>query len=263
MDASRISLIGPVEPGFQSGFEAISLIISTSSEILADQIIPESSDESSYSKYVELAHPRQSFERQQPDTPPSNASSLGKPSHSTSFPIYRFSDRRTPVANSANSHISKHVIVDDLRLLARSSPGRNDYEPCQITKVWSPNQRVILLNANDERVDADLGPIDPEAQRRLSKQAYRQKLCNNFVILGDCSRNGCPYLHDATLDQEEMKALVYHARLLPCIRGSECRLEGCWYGHTCPIKCDGGPRCMEKVHHVDRSAVKIYNAQWW
>ena len=259
MDASRISLIGPIEPGLQPGFDAIMLIAQMVPRDVIDTNSSVSDEEYSDSALGSRVY-GPPFQPQKPETPPTDKSSVATHSYGPEPPIYRFSDREAHETDGENGHDSSPVPSSFLRWPPRSLATRNGTQAALATKTWSPSQRVILLNVNGERVDADLGPIDPEAQRKLFQKNNRKKLCNNYEILGKCSQKNCTYAHDADLDEEEMKALVYRARMMPCERGSACRSSSCWYGHTCVKDCTGGPKCFKKLHEVDRTAVKISNS---
>lgn len=238
----------------QSAFNALDLITALTSRG-SPEIVSLASDEEFSSTAFDGLSMSSPVEHQTPITEKSSTAMHG---HNPSSPIYRFSDRRPRASN--------HDIGQDSSIAPNSFPdsssqpdflGNGDHAELA-TKTWGSKQRIVLLNVNNERVDADLGPVDAEAERNLFRRTNQQKLCNNYVILGKCGQAACQYAHDAGLDAKEMIALIYRARLLPCDRGSGCRFSSCWYGHMCAARCTGGPKCLQKFHDVNRTAVKVW-----
>ena len=251
VDASRISLLGASQAGLQSPFASVDLIAAMASGFPSNSF-SSASDEAFFGHFSTSP----STERQSPLTEGSSVTTLDDIS---APPIYRFPGRQT--------RCKDHTDVDGSGLepshFSSLPPSSNampiDHDPALATKTWGPKKKAVLLNVNNERVDADLGPVDPEAERNLYRLMSRQKLCNNYLLFGQCAQATlCPYAHTAGLNENEMIALVYHARTLPCERGSECRSHRCWYGHTCVPDCTGGPKCFKKLHDVDRIAVKVW-----
>lgn len=126
--------------------------------------------------------------------------------------------------------------------------------------AWTANQKIVLLNVNDERVDANLGPIDAAAAARVAERCEKTKLCNDFHLRDKCRTAGCTFAHEPRLDPKEMVVLRYKARFLICERGSSCRIADCWHGHLCPIRsCAKPTTCRFKdFHHVDKTAVTVW-----
>lgn len=128
------------------------------------------------------------------------------------------------------------------------------------TSTWNPNRAIVLLNLNDERIDAALGKLDPEAERSLRKRSEQGRPCHDFHLRGVCYTSSCPYSHEPRLTPQEMVALRHRARHLPCIKGSSCRSADCWYGHMCPHQdCSWPNTCrFRALHDMDRTAVTVW-----
>ena len=249
LDSSRISILGRLHASLQSTSDALDLIAATNSGTSPTKRDGTSAnfDQRSTSSPIKLQTPR---------TVRGNSETRLDSSASA---IYRFSEKRA----RHNNNVSGHHFPIALDHIPNSPSGSNSYANEQnsalATKTWDLEQRTVLLNVNNERVDADLGPVNPQAEKNLSRRTVWQKLCNNYVLSGQCAQaHACPYAHDGGLDGKEMVALAYRARHLPCERGSECRSSKCWYGHTCVPNCTGGSKCFKQLHHVDRTAVKVW-----
>ena len=126
--------------------------------------------------------------------------------------------------------------------------------------TWSPNQAIVLLNANDERIDDPLGKLDPEAERSLKKRTEEARPCHDFHLRGTCYTSCCAYSHEPRLTPQETIALRHRARRLPCSRGSSCRSGDCWYGHMCPqVNCYLPNTCRFRAFHdIDRNAITVW-----
>lgn len=136
------------------------------------------------------------------------------------------------------------------------------------SSTWNPNKGIVLLNLNDERIDAALGKLDPEAERSLKKRIEQCRPCHDFHLRGLCYTSSCAYSHEPRLSPQETVALRHRARRLACSRGSSCRLADCWYGHMCPQEdCSFPNTCrFRALHDMDRTAVTVWqksgNRQW-
>lgn len=128
------------------------------------------------------------------------------------------------------------------------------------SSTWNPNRGIVLLNLNDDRIDANLGKPNPDAERSLKKRAERGRLCNDFHLRGVCHASSCSYSHEPRLSPEELITLRYWARRFPCHTGSACRSPHCWYGHMCPFdSCFLPNTCRFRAHHdIDRTAVTVW-----
>lgn len=127
--------------------------------------------------------------------------------------------------------------------------------------TWAPNQKIVLLNVNDERVDGNLGPMDAEASARVAERSEQHKLCNDFHLRGKCKTMTCTYSHEPRLDPKELVVLRYKARYLLCERRSACRIPDCWHGHMCAIRnCAKPLSCrFKELHHIDKTAVTVWH----
>lgn len=128
------------------------------------------------------------------------------------------------------------------------------------SSTWNPNRAIVLLNLNDERIDAALGKLDPEAERSLRKRGEQGRPCHDYHLRGVCYTSSCAYNHEPRLSPQEMVALRHRARNLPCVKGSSCRAPDCWYGHMCPTEdCSWPNTCRFRAHHdMDRTAVTVW-----
>lgn len=151
------------------------------------------------------------------------------------------------------------------------SPSRNtsnghnsdlfSFTPAQALRTtWAPDEKIVLLNVNDERVDNNLGPIDADASVRVAERCEKNKICNDFHLRDKCLSASCTFAHAPRLDPKEMVVLKYKARYLICERGSACRIPDCWHGHMCPHRnCSRPTFCrFRHLHHVDKTAVTVW-----
>ncbi|MCJ1267955.1 hypothetical protein MMC22_007841 [Lobaria immixta] len=190
-------------------------------------------------------------EPSKPKTPLESHSLVPNGHNSTSFKSKTNGHAPSP-SQSSNGHHS------DLQQL-----NANDRIPSPtqtLPTTWAPNQRIVLLNVNDERVDSNLGPIDADASARVAERFEQQKVCNDFHLRDKCRTSGCTFSHEPRLDPKELVVLRYKARYLVCERGSACRIPDCWHGHMCSSRsCPRPVSCRFKdLHHVDKTAVKVW-----
>jgi hypothetical protein len=159
-------LLGHVQPGLQSAFDAVDLIKALTSGNPPEVVPPASDDEFSSIAFdgLSISSPAQH------QTPVTNRSSITIHGHDSSSPIYRFSDNK--------AHHSNDVIGHGSSIAPNSFPGSSsqrdvpgDGDNAELaTKTWGPKKRIVLRNVNNERVDADLGPVDGEAERNLFRR---------------------------------------------------------------------------------------------
>ena len=151
--------------------------------------------------------------------------------------------------NGGNDAASYEPTLDD----ETSAPPQN------LPANWGPNQRIVLLNLDDERVDSYLGQIDPTAATLVADRCEEQKICNDFHLRDRCWTPDCPYSHEPRLSTKELVALRYRARMLVCERGSGCRSVDCWYGHMCATESCRKTACRFKaVHDINKTAVRVW-----
>lgn len=125
---------------------------------------------------------------------------------------------------------------------------------------WNPNRGIVLLNVNDERIDADLGRPEKEAEQSVRKRHEQARMCNDFHLRNICTNPSCPFSHEPRLSPAESIALRYLARRLLCQRGSACRGAECWYGHMCLHEtCYLPNTCRFRAFHgMDHTAVTVW-----
>ncbi|KAL8922353.1 MAG: hypothetical protein Q9208_005206 [Pyrenodesmia sp. 3 TL-2023] len=71
----------------------------------------------------------------------------------------------------------------------------------------------IYLNKDEERVDEQLGTVSDRAEQNLQLRIDQEgKMCNDFHLRGDCLNPRCPYVHEPSLEGEELVALALRAR---------------------------------------------------
>ena len=130
--------------------------------------------------------------------------------------------------------------------------------------TWDSSERIVLLNINNERVDADLGKIDSKSYDSFMVGFKSEKLCHHYYLLGNCHAPECSYTHQSRLSPEEIQLLRYCVRRIACGQLSKCRRNNCIYGHLCPYEksgsCTKGRDCAFKaVHDIDRTAVTVWS----
>ena len=248
-------MLGPAKVGWGSGFNKVNLIGAISYEGLSKTKFLTSDSGSSDTALDRLSTAPPTEQQMNSAT---EKGTIAVPEDDENFPIYRFSDRKASPNNGTIGYLSgKRLRKVPMSSLVMDSPQRKF--PSLVPKTWGPDPGVVLININNERVDADLGPVDLEAARKLASWTKGQKLCHNYILLGRCAHGeSCTFTHTADLDEKEKVALMYRARQLLCARGSDCRSIKCWSGHMCAPTCKQGVGCFKKLHHVDRTAVKVW-----
>lgn len=196
---------------------------------------------------------------------------LALQSRMNDHPLSEPSKPRTPLESYsfANGHNSASPIL----MINGHSPssswntsnGHNSdlfsFAPAQsLPTTWAPNEKIVLLNVNDERVDSNLGPIDADASARVAERCEKNKICNDFHLRDKCWSASCIFAHAPRLDPKEMVVLKYKARYLKCEKGSACRIPDCWHGHMCPSRnCTRPTTCrFKELHHIDKIAVTVW-----
>ncbi|KAI8396339.1 hypothetical protein FOFC_20886 [Fusarium oxysporum] len=99
----------------------------------------------------------------------------------------------------------------------------------------------VAINADEDRLDAYLPALDPEAVCRLKALSKVRHFCNNAQLYNSCENTNCEYEH-APIDPELLPALEHLSRSVPCNRRGECRRANCVYGHVCQ-----GADCRNRV----------------
>ena len=189
---------------------------------------------------------------------------ISLPFHAVHFPSV-FRDKDLPEPKSFN----KQVKMVSLRQkeshpnhLDKTQNGFVAHSQALLEKPVFPGP--IFLNRSNERVDGPLGECSPEAWASLVNRISKQKLCNEYHLLGSCFHQMCPYSHDPPLASEQLLALAKKARQTRCFAGPQCRSGVCYSGHSCPHQpnCPKGTKCFFKgLHHIDQEIVKEHEIQ--
>ena len=129
--------------------------------------------------------------------------------------------------------------------------------------TWGPNDKAVLLNVNDQRVDAYLGEPDDEVYESMLDRMEEREFCTWHHVNGSCYNKTCKFRHEK-LSKEELVMLRIHIRgRKPCEAGSNCGRASCHRGHLCPRQpgCKQGQSCpFYKFHDVDATAVKVWRS---
>ena len=108
---------------------------------------------------------------------------------------------------------------------------------------------VIFRNAAGQRVDPPTTPIDS-----IAIWLRTQHFCNDHFLRGECPDHRCRARHDGTFNAEQLVALRFLARGLPCRYSNLCRDPDCLAGHMCPWPACRRDRCRfyGDMHVEDR-----------
>jgi hypothetical protein len=154
----------------------------------------------------------------------SGANNVAKPMKATS---------PSPVANDANGASSSWATVGKT-----AGPKNIDIAPKKTVQ-----RRCVVLNVDDERLDAPLPRGDPGAEKRfLGRTKESGKLCNSYHLTGHCpAAEYCDYHHGERLSPGEILVLKHKARSITCASRQRCRDIDCTFGHHCKF---GGKGCF-------------------
>jgi hypothetical protein len=165
-----------------------------------------------------------------------------------------------PAGNGANGPGSTHSIAPNKP--APPAASQKISIPSTTTTVAPTPQ--IRRNRFGQRVDAPI-PVPPKDEMNRIKKL---KLCNQFMLRGECTSTPGTCYHDHTkrLSPGEMTTLRYIARMAPCKLGSECDDPVCTHGHVCPQSEEGRKDCYwkencwfgENLHGLSTTPVKTY-----
>ena len=178
------------------------------------------------------------------------------------------SNNSTDKAITADTAIAKWQISagrrasEPSRSNVRNSTPISRHQLVNRHSTWGPNDKVVILNVNDERVDAYMGPIDLDVAESMLDRIEERKFCQYYHLNGKCGNKFCRYRHEPRLSKEELVYLRYHVRQLPCDSGSRCGNAYCIFGHVCPNQpgCEKGRSCpFYRVHEVDQTAVRVWH----
>ena len=139
--------------------------------------------------------------------------------------------------------------------------------PAKASSDWT-NEKKVLLNINDERVDQELGEIDHETSESMLDRIEERRFCLFYHLQDSCvthlAGKPCNYRHEPRLNEQELRFLKRESQRRPCSFGSRCRRPDCIYGHVCPHQpgCERGPTCaLYKFHEIDKTAVKVWSSE--
>jgi hypothetical protein len=91
----------------------------------------------------------------------------------------------------------------------------------KIAAEWTPGPRGL-----DPPLSVDKAALDSIRQRKENR-----RLCNQYYIRGICERSDCSFEHEYKASQEEIQAVAFLTRLLPCKDGQDCKEKDCIFGH--------------------------------
>ncbi len=119
-------------------------------------------------------------------------------------------------------------------------------------------QELIPCNGSGQRVDPRV-----DALEKLIIQARKLKICYEYHLRGECTwvPPPCPNVHLKTsLKIQQLNALQFLAREIPCDSGNACQDWTCCFGHRCPFggRCNKGKRCRfsREMHVTDLKVVR-------
>lgn len=132
-----------------------------------------------------------------------------------------------------------------------SGPKNIDIAPKKVAP-----RRHVVLNADDERLDAPLPRPDLGAEKRfLARTKEQGKCCNNYHLTGHCPTGEyCDYIHGERLSPGEILVMKHKARSITCAARQSCRDVDCTFGHHCKF---GGKGCysdscwFSDTHYMD------------
>ena len=163
-----------------------------------------------------------------------------RPSHTKSSPSQ--SEPAVPMSYSAKARLPLNDgeigMLQKLGIKAKSSKlsaaDRAIANRRQTEKLLGP---IKQEPGSGRRIDTPLTSImTTEQASRFRDRVNRPKLCNEWMVKGDCgmrgASEGCLYNHEAVLNDEEKVQFLLMLRKQSCKLGPlKCHNELCWYGH--------------------------------
>ncbi|KAL6712703.1 hypothetical protein ACLMJK_000645 [Lecanora helva] len=141
---------------------------------------------------------------------------------------------------------------------ATAAPLQVASPPPTLRPAVSTNEE-ILRNRYGQRIDPGLKYTSDDVQR-----IKNVKMCSVHYLRKDCPHDPCAYEHSYKANKNELAALRFLTRLIPCYFGSECEDPKCIYGHICPQSEDGRDSCRslkcrfpKELHGIDKTPVKL------
>lgn len=161
---------------------------------------------------------------------------------------------------------------EDMREAAADNRNTSSLSPPRHLRHLHPPRRavkqdkIVLLNINNERVDPAPEPEDFETRESMLDRIEVRGFCRYYHLRGKCSIESsgekCKFRHGPDLNKEELKILENHlAKSSPCHSGSHCRNNQCVYSHVCPLQpgCPRGVHCkLYKFHEIDPTAIRVW-----
>lgn len=234
--SSRISLVEttPPEPGFVAlGFKRVSF-----PKVFRDTNLPSRSSAAPVTSPATMSLPVRSASNVQAGarqfTTQSTGGAINAPKPTSPSPA--------PTSTDPSSWAT----------VGKSAGAKNiDIAPKKVAQ-----RRHVVLNVNDERLDAPLPRPDPGAEKRfLSRTKEQGKCCNSYHLTGHCPTGEyCDYDHGERLSPGEILVLKHKARSITCSAKYTCRDVDCTFGHHCKF---GGKGCFadscwfSDTHYMD------------
>jgi len=179
------------------------------------------------------------------------------------------SNTRTPSTISDQPMEGSRAVTEWQKAAKDSSDGMTVSLPRRLPsdspRKGRKQERTVLLNINDERVDPRPEEEDLNIKESMLDRMEEREFCVFHHLRGGCLTESlskcCRFRHGPSLNEKELTVLKHHVRRSPCDKGPRCRLPNCMYGHVCPNQpgCHWGARCqLNKFHAVDPTAVKVW-----
>ena len=88
-----------------------------------------------------------------------------------------FGDNATSAAGNWSRFAAQRSKISPTRRSARQPPPGS-------ASTWDASEKIVLLNINDERVDSDLGKIDPKDYDSFMERFKNKRLCHYHYLVG-------------------------------------------------------------------------------
>ena len=178
---------------------------------------------------------------------------MGPSKNETALTLYESSAPSTPTMVAVQPHNTTRSSPPPTyatRAAVSSSPTPQTSRPLPLFGTLGSN--VILVNADDHRIDFPLPPKSAGAVEKLHQKTHigGKRYCNMYHLYGNCQ--GCNYLHDPISAAEKL-VLRHRLRGEKCHDRGRCRDPMCFYGHHCC--CPMSKKCHfpASMHNVDVS----------
>jgi hypothetical protein len=109
---------------------------------------------------------------------------------------------------------------------------------------WVPSPRGL-----DSPVTTTTAALETVKNRKADGKL---PLCNYHYINNQCPKGiYCNWEHDYVATQEEIRAISFLARQVPCGSGQDCEYSECIYGHHVSIYRIYPPTCFQAIYLTD------------